>query len=49
VLKYVFDKEMKLEKYQAASITSLLNIIKNVKRSNLVNRCEISSTEIEPQ
>jgi len=35
--------------YQAALITSLLNIIKNVKCSNLVNRCEITSTEIEPQ
>jgi len=38
-----------IEKYQAASITSLLNVIKNVKCSNLVNSCEISSTEIEPQ
>jgi len=40
---------MELEKYQAASITSLLNIIKNVKCSNLVNRCETTSTEIERQ
>jgi len=49
VLEIVFDKKMELKKSQAASITSLLNINKNVKRSNLVNRCEISSTEIELQ
>jgi len=40
---------MELEKYQAASITSLRNIIKNVNCSNLVNRSEMISTEIEPQ
>jgi len=49
VLKFVFEKKMELEKYQAASITSLRNIIKNVKCSNLVKRCEITSYEIEPQ
>jgi len=42
-------QENGIEKYQAASITSLSIIIENVKCSNLVNRCEISSTEIEPQ
>lgn len=49
MLKIVFDKKMESEKYQATSITSLFIIIENVKCSNLVNRCEISSTEIEPQ
>ena len=38
-----------IEKYQVASITSLLNVIRNVKCSNLVNSCEISSAEMEPQ